>query len=149
MMKSMTCILLLATSARAWITVSTSRESTSGSSLASSRRSFLSTASAAALLLPAAASAGIDPGALSTFAVEGDASGSVGRLAQIEGLKNEGSKEVEYTKLDSGVSWAEYREGRGSESVEKGSRVAFEMTARGKSFATNNEPGGLKVFDSR
>lgn len=61
----------------------------------------------------------------------------------------QGAKDVEYVKLDSGVSWAEYREGRGQEEVGKGSRVAFEMTARGKSFATNNEPGGTKVFDSR
>ena len=33
--------------------------------------------------------------------------------------------------------------------VQKGSKVGTEMTIRCKSFATNNEPGGLKYFSTK
>ena len=105
-----------------------------------SRRTFVTgLVSTAAFVVGAPPShAGIDPSALKGFSIDGDASGSgetvdicwyfctqlrsnsdtntcsvaASRLAQIDNLKNEGTKEVEYTKLESGVSFAEYREGR-------------------------------------
>ena len=43
----------------------------------------------------------------------------------------------------------EYREGKGEATVQKGSKVAVEMSIRCKSFATANEPGGLKYFTTK
>lgn len=61
------------------------------------RRSFLSSAGVAflATLAPQAANAGIDPNALKTLSVEGDAAGSATRMRQIEALKNPESDNVD------------------------------------------------------
>ena len=122
-----------------------------------SRRSFVKTCvSVSGLLLgstfvPTSANAGIDPNALKALPVEGDASGVATRLRQIEAERNRPEDAIDkpWEKLDDGVQFREYREGRGEISVEKGSRVAVEMTIRCKSFATAQEPGGVKYFSTK
>ena len=102
------------------------------------------------LATPQKALAGIDPSALKQYQVEGDASGVATRLRQIEATKNrpEDLTNVPFEELPSGVSFREYREGKGEATVQAGSKVAVEMTIRCKSFATANEPGGIKYFST-
>jgi len=57
--------------------------------------------------------------------------------------------EVEFTELPSGVSYREYRAGKGSRSVKPGAEVTVEMTIRCKSFATANDPGGVKYYSTQ
>jgi len=66
-------------------------------------------------ILPTAANAGIDPSMLKSMKVEGDASGTAQRLRQIEEIQRPASDTVNmpYEELASGVSYREYREGRG------------------------------------
>lgn len=123
---------------------------------ASSRRDWLATAAASGtasivLLLPDVAMAGIDPSALKTLPVEGDKTGATTRLQQLEANKNrpEDLADVPFTELPSGVSYREYRQGKGEAVVQDGSKVAVEMTIRCRAFATANEPGGLKYFSTK
>mmetsp|Transcript_22582 Transcript_22582/g.48886 ORF Transcript_22582/g.48886 Transcript_22582/m.48886 type:complete len:265 (+) Transcript_22582:6806-7600(+) len=125
----------------------------------SDRRSVLfKTASAvSSLLFVTAASsnpayAAIDPLALRALPVEGDTTGAAQRLRFIEaenGPREEDSRDIAFEVLPSGASYREYREGKGDAAVQKGSKVAVEMTIRCKSFATANEPGGLKYFSTK
>mmetsp|Transcript_6727 Transcript_6727/g.10938 ORF Transcript_6727/g.10938 Transcript_6727/m.10938 type:complete len:251 (+) Transcript_6727:110-862(+) len=121
----------------------------------SNRRSFLiKSAASASLLLTNAnpANAGIDPSALKALPVEGDTTGVQSRMRQIEsvnGPRPEDSKDIAFEKLASGASYREYREGKGDATVGNGSKVAAEMTIRCQSFATANEPGGLKYFSTK
>lgn len=122
----------------------------------SHRRSFLQTATALVLVLasPLPSSAGIDPSALKSLPVEGDATGATSRLRQLSSLSDSGprpedSKDIAFEVLPSGASYREYREGKGDAAVRPGSKVAVEMTVRCRSFATANEPGGLKYFSTR
>lgn len=69
-----------------------------------------------ALFVPAqSAIAGIDVNALKNLPVEGDASGAATRLKQLETIKvqPEDLEDIPYTKLDNGVSYREYRSGKG------------------------------------
>lgn len=105
----------------------------------------------ASIILPAApANAGIDPSALKNFAVEGDVSGTAQRLRQIEEIQRPATDTVNipYEKLPSGVEYREYREGKGEAVIQKGSKIAVEMTIRCQSFATAKEPGGVKYFST-
>jgi hypothetical protein len=82
------------------------------------RRSVFSTLTAsvgAVLLLPPAANAGIDPSLLKNLPVQGDESGSAQRLRQIEAIQRPESDLVDspFQELPSGVSFREYREGKG------------------------------------
>lgn len=97
------------------------------------------------------ANAGIDPSALRTLPVEGDSSGVTTRLRQIEAEKDrpEDSVDKPWEKIDDGVQFREYREGRGEITVGEGSRVAVEMTIRCKSFSTAQEPGGVRYFSTK
>ena len=124
----------------------------------SNRRSFLiqSAATASSILLftntANPANAGIDPSALKALPVEGDTTGVQSRLRQIEsvnGPRPEDSKDIAFEKLASGASYREYREGKGDATVGAGSKVAAEMTIRCQSFATANEPGGVKYFSTK
>jgi len=120
----------------------------------STRRSFVqSVASASSILLLAnPANAGIDPTALKALPVEGDTTGVTSRMRQIEavnGPRPEDSKDIAFEKLASGASYREYREGKGDAAVGNGSKVAAEMTIRCQSFATANEPGGVKYFSTK
>lgn len=96
------------------------------------RRAFLSKIATStflttsAMCLPfsvPAAMAGIDPSALKNFSVEGDTTGSATRLRQIEEERNRPSDAVDapFTQLTSGVSFREYREGKG----EAGKKINF------------------------
>lgn len=101
--------------------------------------------------LPSIANAGIDPSLLKSLPVEGDSSGSAQRLRQVEAIQRPASDltNVPFEELPSGVSYREYREGKGDATVQNGSKVAVEMTIRCKSFSTANEPGGLKYFSTK
>jgi len=131
---------------------------TRGSALFSSRRNFVTqstaVASFAALLTiqqPQAANAGIDPSALKSYNVQGDITGVRTRLSQIEANKNRATDadDLPFEKLANGVSYREFREGKGEVVVQDGSKVAVEMTIRCKSFNTADEPGGVKYFTSK
>jgi hypothetical protein len=122
------------------------------------RRSFLiqSTAAVSSFLISinsaSPVNAGIDPSALKALPVEGDTTGVRSRLQQIESLNGprpEDSKDIAFEKLASGASYREYREGKGDAAVANGSKVAVEMTIRCQSFATANEPGGVKYFSTK
>jgi len=120
----------------------------------SHRRSFLQTATTLVLASPLPSSAGIDPSALKSLPVEDDATGATSRLRQLSSLSDSGprpedSKDIAFEVLPSGASYREYREGKGDAAVKPGSKVAVEMTVRCRSFATANEPGGLKYFSTR
>jgi FKBP-type peptidyl-prolyl cis-trans isomerase len=118
------------------------------------RRSFLVKVSQVALVVSGVqpANAGIDPSSLKSLPVEGDTSGAATRLRQIEsadGPRPEDSKDIAFEVLPSGASFREYREGKGDATIQPGSKVAVEMTIRCRSFATANEPGGLKYFSTK
>lgn len=118
-----------------------------------SRRAFLSTSAAAgAVLLPQVSNAGIDVSQLKSLPVEGDTTGAASRLRQIEsvnGPQPDDEKDIAFEKLPSGASYREYREGKGDVTVKDGSKIAAEMTIRCESFATANEPGGVKYFSTK
>mmetsp|Transcript_28725 Transcript_28725/g.44125 ORF Transcript_28725/g.44125 Transcript_28725/m.44125 type:complete len:245 (-) Transcript_28725:80-814(-) len=120
----------------------------------SSRRNFVSeilATTAAVVVAPQIVNAGIDPSALKNYRIEGDDSGAATRLRQIEAIKNPADDMVDkpFTALSSGVSYREYREGKGEATVGPGSKVAVEMTIRMKSFSTQKEPGGIKYFSTK
>eukprot|EP00980_Cylindrotheca_fusiformis_P000084 scaffold19_cov114-Cylindrotheca_fusiformis.AAC.31 len=122
-------------------------------SLDLNRRSFVGgVASTVGLLVATSpANAGIDPALLKNLPVQGDESGTTQRLRQIEAIQKPASDltNVPFEELPSGVSYREYREGKGEAVVQPGSKVAVEMTIRCKSFSTANEPGGLKYFTTK
>lgn len=95
--------------------------------------------------------AGIDPSALSGYSVEGDISGVSTRLRQIEMDKNRPSDTIDqpFVEIGDGISYREYREGKGEVELQNGSKIGTEMSIRCKSFATNNEPGGVKYFSTK
>jgi hypothetical protein len=120
------------------------------------RRSFVTSlvanaAGGAALLFPKVSHAGIEPSLLKNLPVQGDESGSQQRLRQIEAIQRPSSDivDIPFTELPSGVSYREYREGKGEAIVQNGSKVAAEMTIRCKSFSTQNEPAGVKYFSTK
>ena len=97
-------------------------------------------------------SIGIDVSALKALPVEGDTTGAASRLQQIEsvnGPQPDDEKDIAFEKLPSGASYRQYREGKGDAEVKEGSKVAIECTIRCQSFATANEPGGLKYFSTK
>jgi len=61
------------------------------------------------------ANAGIDPAALRSLSVEGDVSGAAARLRQLEAIQKPATdtEDKPWTDLSSGVSYREYREGKG------------------------------------
>lgn len=83
------------------------------------RRSLLGgvAATSAGLLLglPGIAQAGIDPSLLKALPIQGDESGAVQRLRQVESIQRPETDltNVPFTDLPSGVSYREYREGKG------------------------------------
>ena len=83
------------------------------------RRSLFSSSAAAASFLalvtvdPEPSLAGIDPTALKSLQVEGDATGAAGRLRMIDAKKDDDVVERAWEDLKSGVSFRDYREGRG------------------------------------
>ncbi|KAL7531379.1 hypothetical protein ACHAXR_007002 [Thalassiosira sp. AJA248-18] len=123
------------------------------------RRSvLLQTASVASSFLFAAtalsnpANAAIDPALLKALPVEGDTTGAASRLRMIEsanGPQPDDSKDIAFTKLPSGASYRQYREGKGDATVGPGSKVAIETTIRCSSFPTRDEPGGVKYFTTK
>jgi len=139
--------------------VMSSTSALSSKSTDASRRQLITQAGsglASAVLLPVLgfpqkANAGIDPTALKSLSVEGDNNGSMQRLRQLQEEKTRPEDTIDkpFEKLDSGVSYREYREGKGEATVMAGSKVAAEMTIRCKSFSTANEPGGLKYYSTK
>lgn len=123
------------------------------------RRSFVNSlfvgaaalGTASSVLPTGPANAGIDPTMLRNFQVEGDISGTAQRLRQIEEVQRPRTDTIDipYEKLPSGVEYREYREGKGEAVIQNGSKIAAEMTIRCQSFATANEPGGVKYFSTK
>ena len=96
--------------------------------------------------------AGIDPASLRKLPVAGDTSGALTRLRQIDsstGPQPDDSKDIAFTILPNGASYRDYREGKGETTIQPGSKVAVELTIRCKSFATADEPGGLKYYSTK
>lgn len=153
--KIVICVLAtLAITCQAFTTSSSSSASRTDTSLNLNRRSFVNAGVAAAAGLAGAAApafAGIDPSLLKSLPVQGDEAGTAQRLRQIEAIQKPASDlvDIPFTDLPSGVSYREYREGRGEAVVQNGSKVAVEMTIRCKSFSTQNEPGGVKYFSTK
>ncbi|KAL3811689.1 hypothetical protein ACHAXA_010328 [Cyclostephanos tholiformis] len=82
----------------------------------------------------------------------GDVTGSATRLRRIElvnGPRPDDALDIAFETLPSGASYREYRGGKGDAIVGDGSRVGVEMTIRCRSFATADEPGGVKYFDTK
>jgi len=93
-------------------------EPSSTTNLNLNRRNFVSSSTAAIvglLVSSAPANAGIDPSLLQNLKVEGDDSGSSQRLRQIESIQKPASDlvDIPFEQLASGVSYREYREGKG------------------------------------
>jgi len=103
--------------------------------------------------LPSVVLAGIDVSSLKSVPVDGDVSGAVGRLKQLQmqGTKIErGENFATITRLDSGVTYRDINTGRdGARTVRRGSNVGAEMTIRCKSLATASEPEGVKYFSTK
>jgi FKBP-type peptidyl-prolyl cis-trans isomerase len=68
-----------------------------------------------ALVAPSVAQAGIDPTLLKSLPVQGDESGAAQRLRQVEAVQKPASDlvDIPFIELPSGVSYREYRDGRG------------------------------------
>jgi hypothetical protein len=85
------------------------------------RRSFLGVVGLAfgILVSPSQASAGIDPSLLKSLPVQGDDSGSATRLRQVESIQKPATDlvDIPFENLSSGVSYREYREGKGQAGV--------------------------------
>jgi len=141
----------VATSFQLQPTTSTSRQS--DVVLHVDRRSLLGGVAATGLMLglPRSAQAGIDPSLLQSLPVQGDESGAARRLKQVEAIQKPATDlvDIPFEELSNGVSYREYRQGKGEAEVKAGSKVAVEMTIRCKSFSTQNEPGGLKYFSTK
>lgn len=148
------CVLAtLAITCQSFTTTTTS-SSRADTILNLNRRSFVNAGVAAAAGLVGVASpafAGIDPALLKSLPVQGDESGTAQRLRQIEAIQRPATDlvDIPFTELPSGVSYREYRDGKGEAFVQNGSKVAVEMTIRCKSFSTQNEPGGVKYFSTK
>jgi len=56
--------------------------------------------------------------------------------------------DMPFEVLPSGVSFRQYRDGKGNREIQKGSEVSAQMTIRCKSFATRDEPGGVKYYST-
>ena len=110
------------------------------------------------LLLPFACSA-VDPTQLLNYQRDGLVRGQVDRLygegdlaEQLKKLKQVqdtlDAADVAFVELPSGVSYREYREGKGSTTIGPGSEVAVQMSVRCKSFRTQKDPGGVQYFST-
>lgn len=90
------------------------------------RRSWLDQVTASGFLwgMPTVAQAGIDPALLKSLPVQGDESGAAQRLRQVEEIQRPQTDlvDIPFTELPSGVSYREYRQGKG----EAGKKVVSE-----------------------
>ena len=98
----------------------------------------------------------IDPSQLAFISQDQTVLTSSGKKSLVEELEKYqkiqavlDTAEVEFIELPSGVSYREYRAGKGSRSVKSGAEVTVEMTIRCKSFATANDPGGVKYYSTQ
>lgn len=57
--------------------------------------------------------------------------------------------DVSFTELPSGVSYREFRTGRGEKTLSNGKTVTCKLTARAKTLFTPKDPGGVKFYDSK
>jgi len=103
------------------------------------------------LTLTQPANAGIDPSLLRNLPVDGDVSGVSQRMRQIDAVQRPTSdlENAPYEELPSGVSFREYRSGKGEAVVGPGSKVAVEMTIRCVAQATATDPGGIKYYSTK
>lgn len=89
------------------------------STTTANRRSFFTAVGISAMsvlvTVPSTAQAGINPTLLKSLPVQGDESGSTQRLRQIESIQRPSTDlvDIPYKELPSGVSFREYRPGKG------------------------------------
>ena len=57
--------------------------------------------------------------------------------------------DIPFVELENGVSYREFRSGRGKTTLQKDSVVTTDMVIRMKSFSTDKEPGGVAYFNSK
>jgi hypothetical protein len=57
--------------------------------------------------------------------------------------------DIPFIELGNGLSYREFRSGRGNAMLQKDSIVTTDMVIRMKSFATDKEPGGVAYFNSK
>lgn len=70
----------------------------------------------------------------------------VAKLKQVQDALD--ARDVPFEDLASGVSYREFRDGKGDRHVAPGSEVVVEMTLRCKKLATQKEPGGVTYYSS-
>jgi hypothetical protein len=153
-------VVLMLCSASAWNTNRYPNVHAFGAKLVQQSKKILPTA--AGLLLvssgaPQLVHAGVDPSELMKVAgkaggttLGGDFSAQMDKVKELQKAQDTlDAADIEFTQLRSGSSYREFRTGKGSKEVRKGSNVIAEMTIRCKSFATQQEPGGVKYYDSR
>lgn len=78
--------------------------------------------------------------------------GETEEQAIVRQIKNAGKidpENVPFVVLDSGVQYAEYKSGKGDDTVDMGKRVAVKCTGRFPALATKEAPGGLQFFNSK
>ena len=113
------------------------------------------------LLVSPSSSLAIDPLELQKLGVKGSekigtAAPSTGQTISFKDIEKMKSiqdsmdaNDIEYTALKGGVSYREFREGKGTKVVKAGDIVTAELTVRAKSFATRTEPGGVLLYSTK
>ena len=117
MKKSLFLLSLFVGAASALQLPSSNPERSPMTSSSMDRRSLLGGVAATGFLwgMPTVAQAGIDPALLKSLPVQGDESGAAQRLRQVESIQRPETDlvDIPFTELPSGVSFREYREGKG------------------------------------
>ena len=70
----------------------------------------------------------------------------VAKLKQVQDALD--ARDIPFEDLPSGVSYREFRDGKGEKRVAPGSEVIVEMTLRCKKLATQKEPGGVTYYST-
>ena len=70
----------------------------------------------------------------------------VSKLKQVQDALD--ARDIPYEDLPSGVSYREFRDGKGERRVQRGAEVVVELTLRAKKLATQAQPGGVMYFST-
>lgn len=92
--------------------------------------------------------AGIDPKQLQQYnSLQAITNEQKKKIEEVQAVLD--AADVPFTDLKSGVSYREFRAGKGDRVVVPGSTVSAKMTIRCESFTTQKEPGGVKYYDTK
>jgi len=89
----------------------------------------------------------IDPSQLKQFQASGDLADQLKRLQEVQNTLD--AADLPFIDLKSGVSYRQFRDGKGDMTVQPGYKVTVELVARCKSFTTANEPGGVRYYSTK